>query len=98
MNRNRLTALLAAAALAVLPACGDDDGKGVGERIEKEAGEAKDAIEREGKESGQDLGREGRRAKKKLERGARKFERGARGLERGSRSPDGDPGMDDTTR
>lgn len=92
MIRNRFTALLIAAALAALSACGDDDGRGAGEQIQKNAGEAKDALEREGKESGQDLGREGRRAKKKLKREGRKLDRGARGL-------DGDPReMEDTTR
>ena len=65
--RNRLVAALMAGAFALaFPACGDDDDKGAVEEIEKGAGEAKDKIEKEGRELGEDVaGREEKRGKRK---------------------------------
>jgi len=66
--RTRLTALMAAGAVAVaFPACGDDDGKGVGEAAGREGKKAGKAAKREGKEAGQDIKREAGKAKKKVE-------------------------------
>ena len=48
-------ALVALAAAFAMPACGDDDGKGASEEIEKGAGEAKDEIEQEGRELEDDV-------------------------------------------
>ena len=49
--RTRLVSLIAACAVAVaLPACGDDDGKGAAEEIEKGAKKGADEIKKEGKE------------------------------------------------
>ncbi len=48
-------ALVALAATFATPACGDDDGKGASEEIEKGAGEAKDGIEKEGRELEDDV-------------------------------------------
>jgi len=66
--RNRFTALLAAATVAVaLTACGDDDGEGVGESIQREGKEAGEKLEREGKEAGDDIRREAEDARDKAE-------------------------------
>lgn len=88
--RNRLTAVLAAAAFAVaLPACGDDDDQGVGEQIEREAGEARDDVEREAGEAAEDVEREGRELGDDVEREA---EEGRDRLEQEGRELEDDVG------
>lgn len=54
--RSRIAAGIAALAFAVvLPACGDDDGKGAAEEIEKGAEKGADEVEREGNELDDDV-------------------------------------------
>lgn len=54
--RNRLVAVLVASAVAFAPtACGDDDGKGVSEDIEKGAEKGADKIKKEGRELEDDV-------------------------------------------
>lgn len=67
--RNRLATAVAALAFAfVVPACGDDDDKGAVEEIEKGAEEAKDRIEKEGKELRDDVeGKDGKELKDDIE-------------------------------
>ena len=55
--RNRLAACIAALALsmAALPACGDDDGKGAAEEIDRGAEKGADEVEDQGRELDDDL-------------------------------------------
>ncbi len=54
--RTRLATGVAALAFAVaLPACGDDDGKGAAEEIEKGAKKGANEVEKQGKELDDDL-------------------------------------------
>ena len=54
--RTRFAALLTACSLAVaFPACGDDDGQGAAEEIEKGAKKGAKKVEKEGKELEDDV-------------------------------------------
>ncbi len=55
--RNRVAACLAALILAAvaLPACGDDDGKGAAEEIEKGAKKGANEVEKQGNEIDDDV-------------------------------------------
>ncbi|CAN5153154.1 hypothetical protein BH20ACT20_BH20ACT20_08530 [soil metagenome] len=54
--RNRLAAAIVASAVAfAFPACGDDDGKGVSEDVEKGAKKGAKKIKKEGKELEDDV-------------------------------------------
>ncbi len=54
--RNRLTVALVASAVAfAVPACGDDDGKGASEKIEKGAKKGAKKIKKEGRELEDDV-------------------------------------------
>ncbi len=54
--RNRLVAALVASAVALaLPACGDDDGKGASEKLDKGVKKGAKKIKKEGKELEDDV-------------------------------------------
>ncbi len=54
--RNRLVAALVASAVALaLPACGDDDGKGASEKIDKGAKKGAKKLKKEGREFEDDV-------------------------------------------
>jgi hypothetical protein len=55
--RSRLAAIVVAAAFVgvALPACGDDDGQGAAEEIEKGAEKGADEVEKEGNEIDDDV-------------------------------------------
>ena len=55
--RNRFAACLAAVAFAVvaLPACGDDDGKGAAEEVERGAKKGAKEVEQQGNEIDDDV-------------------------------------------
>lgn len=59
--RNRLTALLGALAFAAgaLTACGDDDGKGVAEDVEKGAKKGAEDVEKGAKKGAREVEQEG---------------------------------------
>lgn len=51
LSRSRIAALVAACFVAVaFPACGDNDGKGAAEEVEKGAKQGAKKVEKEGKE------------------------------------------------
>lgn len=67
--RSRLPAALTAATLALaLGACGDGDGNGAAEEIDK----AKDKIEREGKQLRRDAEKQGRELRDDVEQSRKK--------------------------
>jgi len=69
--RNRSTALLAAATVAMaFSACGDDDGNGVAEGIEREGKKAGKAAERKGRKDADDIKRKADDTGKKAKRAA----------------------------
>ena len=56
LSRSRIAALIAACAIAIaVPACGDDDGKGAAEEVEKGAKKGAKKVEKEGKELEDDV-------------------------------------------
>ena len=68
LRRNRLAACVAALAFAAvsLPACGDDDGKGAAEEVERGVKKGAKEAERQGNELDDDLkGTDERRQKDK---------------------------------
>jgi len=56
LSRSRIAALIAACSIAIaVPACGDDDGKGAAEEVEKGAKKGAKKVEKEGKELEDDV-------------------------------------------